>query len=64
KVAGKGGSEKNDFIAVNMNEVSSFSSVMSALTFERFSDKLTTSLNMSKSGAKQTKSPIEKVISM
>jgi isopentenyl diphosphate isomerase/L-lactate dehydrogenase-like FMN-dependent dehydrogenase len=51
-------------IAFNMNEVSSYTSVLSALTFERFSDKLTTSLNMTRENVVQNKSPIEKVISM
>lgn len=64
KIAGKGNASMYDYIAFNMNEVSSYTSVLSALTFERFSDKLTTSLNMTKDGTEQTKSPIEKVISM
>lgn len=64
KVAGKGKVDMGDYLAMNMNGVSSYSSVMSALTFERFSDKLTTSLNITKGGIKQNKSPIEKVLSM
>lgn len=63
KVAGKGNTDMHDYKSANMNEVSSYSSVMAALTFERFSDKLATSLNMTKLGTKQTKSPIERVIS-
>jgi len=45
-----------------MNEVSSFTSVMSSLTFERLTDKITSSLLLSKNNEKsQTKSPLEKV---
>lgn len=64
KIAGKGKVSMYDYKCANMNEVSSNSSVLSALTFERFSDKLTSSINMTKEGTKQKKSPIEKVISM
>lgn len=63
KVAGKGNVDSHDYKSANMNEVSSYSSVMAALTFERFSDKLASTLYMTKTGAKQTKSPIEKIIS-
>ncbi len=64
KIAGKGNTSMYDYIAFNMNEVSSYTSVLSALTFERISDKLTTSLNMTREGVTQNKSPIEKVVSM
>ena len=64
KIAGKGDIGMYDYIAFNMNEVSSYTSVLSALTFERFSDKLTSSINMTKDGVTQNKSPIERVISM
>lgn len=64
KIAGKGNVNMFDYLAFNMNEVSSYTSVLSALTFERFSDKLTTSLNMTRENVAQNKSPIEKVISM
>ena len=63
KIAGRGNADMHDYKAANMNEVSAYSSVMSALTFERFSDKLASSLYMTKTGAAQTKSPIEKIIS-
>lgn len=63
KVAGKGKVDIHNYVSANMNEVSSYSSIFSALTFERFSDKLATSLYMTKSNAAQTKSPIEKVVS-
>lgn len=64
KVAGKGNVSMYDYKAVNMNEVSSQSSIFSALTFERFGDKLATSLLMTKEGTEQEKSPVEAVVSM
>lgn len=50
--------------AMSMNAVSAYSSVMSALSFERMTEKLTSSINMTKSGVKQKKSPIEQIITM
>lgn len=64
KIAGKVKTTINDYSLMSMNDVSSFSSVLSALTFERFSDKLTTSLIMTLTGQEQNKTPIEKVLSM
>ncbi len=64
KVAGKKDVDISKYVLMSMNDVSSYSSVMSALTFERFSDKLTNSLTMTKLNQKQNKSPIEKVLSM
>lgn len=64
KVAGKKKMGINDYTLMSMNAVSAYSSVMSALTFERFSDKLTTSLTMTLLNKEQNKSPIEKVLSM
>ena len=63
KIAGKSVDyDKDDYISCNMNEVSSFTSVMSSLTFERLTDKITSSLLLSKNNEKsQTKSPLEKV---
>lgn len=65
KVAGK---DENvslmDYKVYNMVKVASHTSVMAALAFERFSDMLTTALNMSKSGVNQNKSPLERVLSM
>lgn len=52
------------YLPMNMNAVSAYSSVISALSFERMEEKLTSSLNMTKSGTKQKKSPIEDIISM
>lgn len=62
-VAGKGGANMNDYLSMSMNEVTAYSSVMSALSFERVAEKLTTSLNMTKEGTPQKKSPIEQVMS-
>jgi hypothetical protein len=47
-----------------MNNVASATSVFSALSFERFSDKMTTSLNMTREGVQQRRSPVEEVLSM
>ena len=63
KIAGKGNYDEHGFEAMNMNEVSSYSSVVTSLSFERFADKLATSLNMSKENTQQTQSPIEKIVS-
>ena len=53
-----------DYSVSNMVDICSNNSVMNALTFERFSDMLTYSLNMSKSGVKQNISPLEEVLTM
>ena len=49
---------------LSMNEVSARSSAMSGMAFERFSEKLTSSLIMSKEGLPQEPSPIEKLITI
>ena len=49
---------------LSMNQVSAYSSVMSSMAFERFAEKLTTSLNMIKEGTPQEPSPIEKLITI
>jgi len=64
KVAGKGNVKMTDYKVYNMVNVASHTSVMAALTFERFGDMLTSALNMTKSGVKQNKSPLEKVLSL
>jgi hypothetical protein len=63
-VAGKGKVDPYSYIMLNMNAVSAYSSVMSSMSFERFAEKLTTSLNMTKDGVKQKPSPIEQIITM
>lgn len=64
KVAGQGGVDPLAYRIMNMNDVAAYSSVMAAMSFERLSDKLVTSLSMTKTGAKQNKSPVEAVLSM
>ena len=56
--------DPRSYQAMSMNAVSAYSSVMSALSFERMTEKLTSSINMTKSGVKQKKSPIEQIITM
>ena len=53
-----------DYIMLSLNQVSSYSSVMSSMSFERFAEKLTTSLVITKEGIPQEKSPIEQVITI
>lgn len=64
KVVGNSGVTMSDYRVHNMVNICSNSSVMNALTFERFGEMLTYSLNMSKSDVKQNKSPLEEVLSM
>lgn len=65
KLAGKQDKQDDkDFIICNMHEVASYSSVLAGLSFNNFSNKLLTGLNMSKEGNKQSKTPLEKVMSM
>ena len=56
--------DPRSYHAMSMHAVSAYSSVMSALSFERMTEKLTSSINMTKSGVKQKKSPIEQIITM
>ena len=56
--------DPRSYHAMSMNAVSAYSSVMSALSFERMTEKLTSSINMTKSGVKQKKSTIEQIITM
>lgn len=62
--AGKQKTDPFSYQMLNMNAVSAYSSVMTSMSFERFAEKLTTSLNMTKDGVKQKPSPIEQVITM
>ena len=64
KLIGKKNVDPYKYIMLSMNQISAYSSVMSSMSFERFSEKLTTSLLMSKEGTVQEQSPIEKVITM
>ena len=56
--------DPHDYIMLSMNQVAAYSSAMSGMAFERFSEKLTTSLIMSKEGLKQEPSPIEKLLTI
>ena len=53
-----------DYVMLSMNQISAYSSVMTSMAFERFAEKLTTSLIMTKDGTAQEKSPNERVITM
>ena len=64
KLVGKKKVDLHDYIMLSMNQISAYSSVMTSMAFERFAEKLTTSLLMSKEGTTQEKSPIEQVITM
>ena len=64
KIAGNQKVDPYNYIMLSMNQVSAYSSVMTSMAFERFSEKLTTSLIMTKEGTPQEKSPIEQVITM
>lgn len=65
KVIGKDPSiDPYSYMSLDMNEMSAYSSTMSALSFERLGQKITNALIMEKEGIKQPISPIEKVIVM
>lgn len=53
-----------DYILFNMNNIAASNSVLSGISFERVSEKLTTGITMSMTGAKQNVSPLEKVMLM
>lgn len=63
-IAGKTKVDPHEYTMLSMNQVSAYSSVMSSMAFERFSEKLTTSLIMTKEGIPQEPSPIEKLITI
>ena len=62
--AGKQKVDPYGYIMLSMNQVSAYSSVMSSMSFERFAEKLTTSLIMTKDNIPQEKSPIEQIITI
>lgn len=64
KLVGKRKVDLYNYIMLSMNQISAYSSVMTSMAFERFAEKLTTSLIMTKEGTPQEKSPIEQVITM
>ena len=63
-IAAKKKVNPHSYRMLSMNQVSAYSSVMSSMAFERFSEKLTTSLIMSKEGIRQEPSPIERLITI
>ena len=63
-IAGAKKADPRGYQMLSMNQVSAYSSVMSSMAFERFAEKLTTSLNMTKEGTPQEPSPIEKLITI
>lgn len=63
-VAGKGSSDPYGYESVGINTISAYTSALSSMIFERFGEKLTTSIIMTKEGTDQERSPIEDVITM
>ena len=63
-IFGKGGASPYGYATGNMNNVAAATSVFSALSFERIKEKLASSINMTKSGVEQHRSPVEEVLSM
>lgn len=61
---GKGNADPTGYIETNMNNVAAATSVFSALSFERIKEKLATSINMTKNGVEQRRSPVEEVLTM
>ena len=53
KIAGKQKVDPHGYQMFSMNQVSAYSSVMSSMSFERYAEKLTTSLIMTKEGIEQ-----------
>lgn len=64
KVVANPGVSMSDYKVQNMVDICSNSSVLNALTFERFGQMLANSLNMSKTGKAQNTTPLEKVLTM
>ena len=61
---GLGNADTTHYTETNMNNVSAASSVFSALSFERIKEKLASSVNMTRNGTEQMRSPVEEVLSM
>lgn len=61
---GQGNADPNKYISTNMNNVAAATSVFSAMSFERVGEKIATSINMSRAGTEQRRSPVEEVITM
>lgn len=64
KTAGKGNVKMTNYLAGNMRTVASYTNVMNALTFENMGEMLTTSINITREGKVQDRSPLEKVLTL
>lgn len=64
KIVGRGGANILDYVQVNMDTTTSGSSVFSSIAFQKVTEKLATSMNMTKEGKEQRKSPVERVLTM
>lgn len=63
-IYGKGNADSTSYMETNMNNVAAATSVFSALSFERVKEKLAASINMTKTGVEQRRSPVEEVLTM
>lgn len=64
-IAGKSDSyDPNGYMMLNMRQVTAYTNVMTSLTFEDQGSMLASSINISRSGKKQTETPFEKILSM
>ena len=61
---GTGKADPTHYTETNMNNVAAATSGFSALSFERIKEKLATSLNMTRNGTEQRRSPVEEVLTM
>lgn len=61
---GKGNADPTSYLETNMNNVAAATSVFSALSFEKVKEKLASSINMTKTGVDQRRSPVEEVLTM
>lgn len=64
KEYGTGKVDPTHYIQTNMDNVAAATSVFSGIAFQRTTEKLASSINMTKNNIEQRRSPIEKVLSM
>ncbi len=64
KIAGKGGADMHSYLPANMRSVASYTNVLNALSFENMGEMLTTSINITRSHKPQTRTPLEKAITI
>lgn len=64
KEYGTGKTDPTHYIQTNMDNVAAATSVFSGIAFQRTTEKLASSINMTKNNVEQRRSPIEKVLSM